>query len=111
MSETETNTAKLVLEQTFSDQDNPRKERQIQFMNDKSERVESIELSTQGSIHKNKGISRSTRNELTRFTENVKTKPQINGHKLSVVNPPVQVRILKILFILVSAKYNILTRL
>ena len=87
MSETETNPTKVALENPICD---PSKKRQTPI-NDKSGLAENIE-SLRGSTNKNKSISRPSSNELSRFSDNAKTKHQTNSHKLSVVKPQVQVR-------------------
>ena len=83
MSETETNSTKVSLENPICDLSNP--------VNDKSGLAENIE-STRGSANKNKSISRPISNEPSRFSDSAKTKHQTNSHKLSVVKPHVQVR-------------------
>ncbi len=85
MSETETHPA---AEKPFCD---PSKETQTPVINDKSDLAKHIDAN-QGSSNKNKTISRPTRNELSQFSENNKTKQQINSHKLSVVKPKAQVK-------------------
>ena len=90
MSETETNSTKVSLENPICD---PSKKRQTpRPINDKSDMAENIE-SARGSTNKNKSIiSRPGSNELSRFSDSAKTKHKTNSHKLSVVKPQVQVR-------------------
>ena len=79
MSETETNPTKVALENPICDLS--KKKQSL------AENIESLRGST-----KNKSISRPGSNELSRFSDNAKTKHQTNSHKLSVVKPQVQVR-------------------
>ena len=89
MSETETNSTKVSLENPICDLS--KKRQTPHLINDKSVLAENIET-TRGSTNKNKSISRPISNEPSRFSDSTKTKYQTNSHKLSVVKPQVQVR-------------------